>query len=71
MEVTVTHILGWQRNAEGCTVVLDVDLGGTIRETLRLTLPTNAEVTALLNILTNAVCAAEGPGAQEEKANAK
>lgn len=41
MEVTVTQILGWQRNVQGCTVVLDVDLGGTVRETLRSNILTN------------------------------
>jgi hypothetical protein len=71
MEVTATQILGWQRNVQGCTVVLDVDVGGTVRETLRLTLATNADVTALLNILTDAVRAAEGRGPQETTANAK
>lgn len=58
MEVTVTQIRGWQRNVQGCTVVLDVDVGGTVRETLRLTLPTNAEVTALGKVLSEALCAA-------------
>jgi hypothetical protein len=57
MEVTVTLILGWQPNTQGCTVVLGVDLGGTIRETLRLTLPTNAEVVALGKVLSEALCA--------------
>jgi hypothetical protein len=71
MEVTATRILGWQRNAQGCTVVLDVDVGGTVRETLRLTLPADADVTALLNILTDAVRPAEGRGPREAKANAK
>jgi hypothetical protein len=58
MEVTVTQICGWQRNAQGCTVVLDVNVGGTVRETLRLTLPTNAEVAALGKVLSEALCVA-------------
>ncbi len=58
MEVAVTQILGWQRNEQGCTVVLGVDIGGTVRETLRLTLPTNAEVVALGKVLSEALCAA-------------
>jgi hypothetical protein len=55
MEATVTQILGWQRNEQGCTVVLGVDVGGTVREALRLTLPTNAEVAALAKVLSEAL----------------
>lgn len=57
MEVTVTQILGWQRNQQGCTVVFGVDVGGTVRETLRLTLLTNAEVAALGKVLSETLCA--------------
>ena len=55
MELVVRHILSWQRDAQGCTVVLEVEVGGTVRETCRLVLPTEGDIVALQNILDNAL----------------
>ncbi|MGH9782683.1 MAG: hypothetical protein ACRD88_00730 [Terriglobia bacterium] len=71
MEVAVKQILGWQRDVQGCTVLLDVNVGGTVRETLRLTLPTDVEVAALQKILSDALSASGHRGSAAEKANAK
>jgi hypothetical protein len=55
MEFVVRHIVGWQRDAQGCTVVLEVEVGGTVRETCRLVLPTDGDISALRRILDDAL----------------
>lgn len=55
MELVVRQILGWQRAAQGCTVVLEVEVGWTVRETCRLVLPTDDDISAMQRILANAL----------------
>jgi hypothetical protein len=55
MEFVVRRIVSWQREAQGCTVVLEVEVGGTVQETCRLVLPTNGDILALRRILDDAL----------------
>lgn len=55
MELVVRQIVGWKRDARGCTVVLEVEVGGTIKETCRLVLPTDGDISALRRILADAL----------------
>jgi len=55
MELVVRRVVSWQRDAQGCTVVLEVEVGGTVRETCRLVLPTDGDISALREILDNAL----------------
>jgi hypothetical protein len=51
MELVVRRIVSWQRDAQGCTVILEVEVGGTVRETCRLVLPTDGDMSELRKIL--------------------
>jgi len=55
MELVVRHIVSWQRDAQGCTVVLEVEVGGTVKETCRLVLPTDGDISKLRRILDDAL----------------
>jgi hypothetical protein len=48
MEVVVRKVLGYERDDEGgWTVLLEVEIGGTVQERCRLVFPTEAGIAAL------------------------
>ena len=52
MEIIVRAVLGHLWNAEsGCTLLLEGDIGGTVRETIELAFVSAAQVAAVLDIL--------------------
>jgi hypothetical protein len=48
MEVVVKKVLGYDRDEKGgWTVLLEVEIGGTVQERCRLVFPTDAGIAAL------------------------
>ena len=62
MEIIVKAVVGQTWNDEGgCTLILDSNVGGTVRETIELTFASAAQVASLLEIL------AGGPGSDRAR----
>lgn len=61
MELVVRRIGSWHRDAQGGTVVHEVDIGGAVRETCRLVLSTNAGIPAIERTLASTLSGKGGP----------
>jgi hypothetical protein len=70
MELVVRRVVSWQREAQGCTVILEVEVGGTVRETCRLVLPSDGEILEMRRVLDNALSGAPPPDCGAGTANA-
>jgi hypothetical protein len=55
VDIIFRKILGWQRNATGCTLFLEVEIAGTIQGTCRLTLPADADLETVQRVLGDAL----------------
>jgi hypothetical protein len=55
MDIIFRKMLGWQRSVAGCTLFLEVEIGGTIQGTCRLILPADADIETVQRVLGDAL----------------